>query len=78
LEVGDGKEIRLWEDKWVDNVPLLHKFHRLFSISLDIGRTLSQVGVWINNSWSWKLRWRRNLIVWESGLADSLLQVLDN
>ena len=59
-------------------MPLSHKFHRLFSISLDTGRTLSQVGVWINNSWSWQLRWRRNLFVWESGLADILLQVLDN
>jgi len=77
-EVGDGKEIRLWEDNWVDNVPLLHKFHKPFSISLDTGRSLTQVGVWINNSWSWKLRLRRNLFVWESGLADSLLQVLDN
>ena len=34
----------------MDNVPLMHKFPRLFSISLDIGHTLSQVGVWSNNS----------------------------
>jgi len=59
-------------------VSLSHKFNRLFSISLDTGRTLSQVGVWINNSWSWQLRWRMNLFMWESSLADSLLQVLDN
>jgi len=44
-EVGDRKEIRLWEDKLLDNDPLLHKFPRLFSISLDTNRTLSQVGV---------------------------------
>jgi len=77
-EVGDGKEIRLWEDKWLDNVPLLHKLPRLFSISLDTGRTLSEVGVWNNNNWSWKLRWRRNLFVWESSLVDLLMNVLDN
>jgi len=77
-EVGDGKEIRLWEDKWADNVPLMHKFPRFFSISLDTRRILSQVGVWSDNSWSWELSWRRNLFVWESSMADLLLQVLDN
>jgi len=59
-EVGDGKEIRFWEDKWVDNVPLKHKFPRLFSISLNTGHHLTQVGIWSNNSWSWELSWRRN------------------
>ena len=44
-EVGDGKEIRLWEDKWLENIPLLHKFPRLFSISLDIGCTLTSWGL---------------------------------
>jgi len=46
VEVGDGKEIRFSEDKWVDNVPLMQNFPRLFPISLDIGRTLLQVGIW--------------------------------
>ena len=77
-EVGDGKEIRFWEDKWLDNDTLLHKFPRLFSVSLDTGRNLSQVGVWNNNVWSWKLRWRRILFVWESNLVDILMQLLDN
>jgi len=44
-EVEDEEEIRFWEDKWVNNVPLTQKFPMLFLISLDIGRTLSQVGV---------------------------------
>ena len=47
----------------MDNVPLMQNFPRLFSISLDIGRTLSQVGVWRNNRWSWKLSWRSDLFV---------------
>ena len=62
----------------MENILLLHKFPRLFSISLDTDCTLSQVGVWNNNIWSWKLRWRRNLFVWESSLVDVLLQLLDN
>jgi len=39
-------EIRFWKDKWMDNVPLMQKIPRLFLISLDIGRTLSQVEIW--------------------------------
>jgi len=77
-EVWDGKEIRFWEDNWLENIPLLHKFPRLFSISLDTDCTLSQVGVWNNNIWSWKLRWRRNLFEWESSLVVLLMQLVDN
>jgi len=42
-EVGDGKKIWLWKDKWVNIESLMQKFSRLFSVSLDIGRSLSQV-----------------------------------
>ena len=62
----------------MDNVSLKHKFPRLFSLSLDTGRTISQVGIWNNNNWLWKLSWRRNLFVWESSLTDLLLQELEN
>jgi len=57
----------------VDNVPLMQKFHRLFLVSLDIGRTLSQIGVWRNNRWSWKIGWRMALFVWESNQTEQLL-----
>jgi len=76
--VGDEKEIKLGEDKWVDNESLKQKFPRLFSVSLDVGHTLSQVGAWNDNYWSWKLGWRRTLFVWESSQADQLSQLLDN
>jgi len=77
-EVGDGKKIRIWEDKWLDNIPLAYKFPRLYSISLDTCCTLSQAGAWYNNCWSWKMRWRRNLFVWECSLVDLLMQSLEN
>ena len=62
----------------MDNVPLMQKFPKLFSVSLDIGRTLPQVDVWRNNRWSWKMGWRRALFVWESSQVEQLLQLLDN
>lgn len=75
-EVGDGKKIWLWKDKWVNIESLMQKFSRLFSVSLDIGRSLSQVSEWNNNSWSWKLGWRMVLFVWKS--CQTKLFLLDN
>ena len=35
-EVGNGRVIRLWEDKWMGNTNLKVKFPRLFSIYVDM------------------------------------------
>lgn len=34
-EVVNGKDVRLWKDKWVGNMTLKEKFPRLFSICSD-------------------------------------------
>ena len=47
----------------MDNVPLMQKFPKLFFISLYIGRTLSQVGIWKYNRLLWKLSWRKAFFV---------------
>jgi len=61
-EVGNGREIRLREDKWVGNTTLKDSFPRLFSISSNKESSLWQGGVRSENSkWSWKIEWRRNL-----------------
>ena len=57
------ERIRLWEDKCLDNEFLRQQFPRLFSVSLDVGRTLSHVGEWSDNCWLWKLGWRKVLYV---------------
>lgn len=44
-EVGNGKEIKLWENKWVGNTNLKTKFPRLFSICLDKDFLLWQGGM---------------------------------
>jgi len=43
-KLGDGKDIRFWEDKWLDNEVLRVKFSRLFSIANEKSGSLSQVG----------------------------------
>jgi len=58
--MGDGKEIRFWEDKWVDNETLMHKYPRLYSVAVNCGSTLVHAGRSNNGRWEWKLGWRRN------------------
>jgi len=33
--LGDEKDIKFWEDKWADNVPLMYKYPRLYSITIN-------------------------------------------
>jgi len=76
--LGDGKDIRFWKDKWLDNEVLRVKFSRLFSIANEKFASLSQVGFWNNDTWCWKVAWRRNLFEWEIGEENQLTLLLDN
>jgi len=49
-EVENGREIRLWEDKWVDNMALKDNFPTLFSIVAHKGASLAQGRVKSENS----------------------------
>ena len=44
-EVGNGREIMLWVDKWLGGEVLKDKFSRLFSICIVKGVKLRQVGM---------------------------------
>jgi len=57
------KNIRFWEDKWLERVELRKEFPRLYDLSLNKDNTLIQVREWYDDSWRWKLGWRRNLFV---------------
>lgn len=65
-DVGNGRELRLWEDKSVENANLKEKFSRLFSICSEKETLLWQGGEMKENlEWAWKIDWRRNLFDWE-------------
>ena len=77
-EVGDSREIRFWEDKWMENVKLKEKFPRLFSICSDKESLLWQVGEMQENlGCGWKIDWRRRLFEWERGQEQELLRQLE-
>jgi len=66
LEVGNGMEIRFWEDKWVGNLNLKDTFPRLFTISSNKDLSVWQAGQMSQKlEWKWKIEWRRNMFEWE-------------
>ena len=54
-----GDKVRFWEDVWVGGNKLSSVYPRLFTLGKDQGLTVSEVGVWEDSAWIWKLRWRR-------------------
>ena len=58
--IGSGDKVRFWEDVWVGNLNLKTLFLRLFSLSLNQGQKVEEVGVWVDLEWRWTLTWRRN------------------
>ena len=65
-KVGSGDNVRFWEDVWVGNSNLKTVFPRLFSLSLNQGHKVEEVGGWEGSMWRWSLSWRRVRFEWET------------
>jgi len=74
-KIGSGDKIRFWEDVWVGNSKLKTLFPRLFSLSLNQGHKVEEVGGWEGSEWRWTLSWRRGRFEWET-LMEAELDVL--
>jgi len=72
--VGNGKDILFWKDVWVGNEDLKSKFPRLYSLCDNKEGNLESCGEWLNDSWEWKLVWRKGLFDWENSQEAQLLQ----
>ena len=70
--------MRFWEDAWLGSVPLSVKYPRLFSVSVDQDRKVNEVGVWVEDVWSWRLQWRRARFQWEAKQESDLLSFVDS
>ena len=51
-------------------------FPRLYSLSLDQGQAVGEVGEWINSEWRWSLKWRRARFEWETPMEADLSMIL--
>ncbi|XP_068474698.1 uncharacterized protein [Phaseolus vulgaris] len=71
-KVGRGDKARFWEDVWIGNVNLKTLFPRLYSVSLNQGQKVEEVGMWDDARWMWCLRWRRARFEWEIPLEEEL------
>ena len=65
LNVGDGRSILFWHDKWCEQGPLKLMFPRLYSLSTQQNMFINQAGAWQEGSWVWNLAWRRAAYDWE-------------
>ena len=77
LSVGNGSSILFWHDRWVEAGVLKEKFPRLFSVSLQKQSYIYQMGEWAENSWVWRLYWRRELYDWEQEDAHTLQDLVE-
>ena len=62
-KLGIGDKARFWEDGWIDNCNLKTLYPRLYSLSLDHGLKVGEVGGREESVWCWRLRWRRERFV---------------
>jgi len=49
-------------------------YPRLFSLSLNQGLKVNEVGEWADAAWRWKLRWRGDRFEWETLLEANFIQ----
>jgi len=75
-ELGCGDKAKFWEEVWFGSADLKSMFPRLYSLSLNKGQNVGEVGEWTNSKWRWRLRWRRNRFEWKSPMEEELISLL--
>jgi hypothetical protein len=76
--LGDGADFCFWKEKWIGTMPLCESFPDLFDKSSQQEYTISDMGVWDSNEWSWNFDWRSVLSETENASAHELLLLLDH
>ncbi|GJU68897.1 hypothetical protein Tco_1255156 [Tanacetum coccineum] len=59
--VRDGRDIRFWVDRWVDNRRLCDRFPRLYHLDRRKEASMKERGGWENNNWVWEWDWVRSV-----------------
>ncbi|GJT18747.1 reverse transcriptase domain, reverse transcriptase zinc-binding domain protein [Tanacetum coccineum] len=60
-EVGNGRDIRFWTDRWVDEVRLCDRFPRLYHLDRQKEGMMAEKGNWVKGAWCWEWEWVRDL-----------------
>lgn len=76
MKLGNGEEAMFWDGMWYGDKPLRDEFPRLYQLSSKNGGKVKDMGRWENESWLWRVEWRRELRdcekEWERKLMDEL------
>nr|GEU67757.1 reverse transcriptase domain, reverse transcriptase zinc-binding domain protein [Tanacetum cinerariifolium] len=59
--VGDGRDVRFWVDRWVDDRRLCDRFLRLFHLDRKKEGSVMDKGLWVNDGWHWEYNWVRDI-----------------
>ncbi|KAL4271167.1 hypothetical protein GQ457_13G010790 [Hibiscus cannabinus] len=78
LQVGDGKSISFWTDKWACDLPLSLKFPRIFALAKKKSGVIADFGARCGNSWIWNIQLRRILFDWEIPIWNAFHFLLSN
>ncbi|GKC09089.1 reverse transcriptase domain, reverse transcriptase zinc-binding domain protein [Tanacetum coccineum] len=60
-EVGNGRDIRFWTDRWVGGVRLCDRFPRLYHLDRRKEGMMAEKGNWVEGAWCWEWEWVRDL-----------------
>lgn len=74
--MGIRESTKFWEHYWIGERPLKEVFPILYSISLQKGKWICEVGEIKGDSWYWNLRWRKELFVWEHDFLYKLAPIV--
>lgn len=77
-EVGDGRDISFWSDRWVDNRRLCDRFPRLYHLDKRKEGCVWDKGSWVNDVWCWEWDWVRSIRGRVNREFDELLGVMQN
>jgi hypothetical protein len=77
-KVGNGNDTYFWSSKWIGATPLALVFPRLYSLSNQKEKVVSDFIVSQDGRRSWNFLWRRNLFIWEEDLVNNLVNILDS
>ena len=73
--VGCGDRVRFWQDPWIgQGCSLQQKYNQLFFISRQQNLSISKMGKFSQNTWSWDFKWRRNLFDYENEQAIAFME----
>ena len=78
LMLGDGGQIRFWEDKWCGEIPLCDQFPTLYAMATSKGDKVGEVWDITRDEGGWNLRFIRPFNDWEMEEIQRLISLISS